>query len=316
MRRNTNQEIIQGYVYQQNLQVKTVKNEKSSNFGKEFISGTLDVATDEECLNVLTVHYTYVTEYTSSGTRNGTYATLKKIYEDPKTVLTDGKENAIKVKLTPSAALNDFYPQGQDTLISQPKNEGGFVTILNNFDAPEGLSRQKFTFDMIITNVRHIDADPDRNIEEDYAEIKGVIFNFRNDLLPFTVLAKDPGAIKYFEELDANEKNPVYTQVWGKIVSATKTVQKTVESAFGEDAVDVTQKKIKEWVVTGARKEPYAFNDPSTITIEELNKAIQDRNILLATIKKNRDEYEKTKGGNNFGGSTNNVSVPSGGFNF
>lgn len=316
MRKNTNQETIQGYLYQQGLQFKTVKNEKSANFGKEFISGTLDVATDEACLNVLTVHYTYVTEYTASGAKNATYTALKKIYEEPKTVLTDGKENALKVKLSPSAALDDFYPQGQDELVSLPKNEGGFVTIINNFDSPEGLNRQKFVFDMIINNVKHIEADPDRNIDEDYAEIKGAIFNFKNDLLPFTVLAKDPGAIRYFEEQFATSENHIiYTQVWGKIISATKVLRKTVESAFGEDAVDVTERKIKEWVVTGARKEPYVFNDSATITVEELTKAQQDRNVLLATKKKNRDEYEKTREGN-ANSSIDNVAISNGGFNF
>ena len=326
MRKNTNQEQIQGYIYQQSLQLKTVKDEKSPNYGKEFISGTLDVATDEKCLNVLTVHYTYVAEHTKSGSKNATYTALKKIYDNPKTVLVDGIEGATKVKLTPSAALNDFYPQGQDTVVSQPRNEGGFVTILNHFDVAEGINREKFTFDMLITHVKHIDADPEKNIAEDYVEIKGAIFNFKNDLLPFTVVAKSPGAMKYFEELNATEKNPVYTQVWGKIVSATTTIQKTVESAFGEDAVDITQRKIKEWIVTGAKKDTYVFDDPSTITTAELEKAIQDRNVLLASIKQRRDEYNKEKEKNNstpsgvlegfMNSPEENLTIPAGGFSF
>lgn len=314
MRKNTNQEVIEGYLYQHSLQLKQVKNEKSPNFGKDFISGTLDVATDEACLNVLSVHYTYVTEFTKTGSKNATYAALKRIYDDPKTILTDGKEGAVKVKLSPSAALNEFYPNGQDEVVSQQINEGGFVTIINGFDIPEA-GRQKFTFDMLVTHFRRIDADPERNITEDYAEIKGAIFNFRNDLLPFTVTVRNPEAIQYFEGLEVSEKNPVYINLWGKIVSSIKEVKNITKSVFGEDAVDITQRKIREWVVMGAR-EPYVFNDPSTITTEELAKAIQDRNVMLATIKKNRDEYEKNKNaGSSFGG-TDNATVPVGGFNF
>ena len=67
MRKATNTEHIEGRIYQHDLAVKTVQNNASENFGKEFISGTLDIATDEEGCNVLTVHFTYVTETTKKG---------------------------------------------------------------------------------------------------------------------------------------------------------------------------------------------------------------------------------------------------------
>ena len=50
-----NKEFIEGRLYQHNLVMKTVKNEQSAEFGKEFISGTIDIATDEEGLNVIPV---------------------------------------------------------------------------------------------------------------------------------------------------------------------------------------------------------------------------------------------------------------------
>ena len=58
MRQATNRETIIGRVYQHELVVKQVKNEKSANFGKDFISGKLEVAVDEEGLNVISTHYT------------------------------------------------------------------------------------------------------------------------------------------------------------------------------------------------------------------------------------------------------------------
>lgn len=315
MRRNTNTETIEGYLYECDLKIKKVESKESKNFGKEYIAGTISIATDEECLNVLTIHYTFVTEFTNSGNKNNTFAALKRIYEGGKTVVMDGKENAMKIKASTSAALNDFYPQGQDELISQPKNEGGFITILNQFDVPDkDIGRNKFMFDMLITHVQHIDANPERNIAEDYAEIRGAIFNFKNDLLPFTIIARNPKAIEYFENLGATDKEPIYTMVWGKIVSSTITIAKTTKSAFGEDAVDVTQRKIKEWVVTGAKETAYVFDDESTITKAELEKAVQDRNIMLADVKKRRDDYIKSKG------TTvkvdDDATVPVGGFSF
>ena len=52
-----NSEFIEGRLYQKNLEVKTVKNQSSPNFGKSFIHGTIDVATDEACMNVIQIHY-------------------------------------------------------------------------------------------------------------------------------------------------------------------------------------------------------------------------------------------------------------------
>lgn len=318
MRKNINQENIEGRVYEHDLTLKTVQNQQSENYGKEFINGSVSVATDEAGLNVLTVHYTYVTETTKNGKQNATYGNLKRIMEG-KTWVNDGKDEAMKVRLTPSAALNDFYPNGEDQLVSQQRNEGGFVSIVTDLSS-EGPNRQKFTFDTVITNVTLVEADPEKNINEDYARINCAIFNFRNDLLPFTLIARGQGAIDYFMNLEASIKEPVYTQVWGEIVSTTVKIEKTVESAFGEPSVDVSERKQREWVVTGAKPEPYVFDDESTITRKELAKAEADRNVYLEEVKTRAKEYYANRGNavtaSKPTGPVPNTTVPEGGFNF
>ena len=318
MRRNINTETIEGRVYEHDLTLKTVQNQQSENYGKEFINGSISVATDEAGLNVLTVHYTYVTEMTKQGKQNATYGNLKRIMEG-KTWINDGKDAAMKVRLTPSAALNDFYPQGGDQLVSQQRNEGGFVSIVTDLN-PEGPGRQKFTFDAVITGVTLVEADPERNIANDYARINCAIFNFRNDILPFTLVARSQGAIDYFMGLDASPSEPVYTQVWGEIVSTTVKVEKTVESAFGEPMVDVSERRQREWVVTGAKPETYIFGEENTITVEELSKAIADRNVYLEEVKTRAKEYYEGRGNAVAAAKPSapapNTTVPEGGFNF
>ncbi len=316
MKRNVNQENIEGRVYEHDLALKTVQNKQSENFGKEFINGSLSVATDEEGLNVLTVHYTYVTETTKQGKQNATFLNLQKIMEG-KTWVENGKDEAMKVKLSPSAALNDFYPQGGDQLVSQQRNEGGFVSIVSDLK-PDGPNRRKFTFDTVITGVELVEADPERNISKDYAKINCAIFNFRNDVLPYTLIARSEGAINYFMGLNPSPSDPVYTQVWGEIVSTTVKVEKTIESAFGEPAVDITERKQREWVVTGARPEPYLFNTEETITVEELKEAIANRNIHLEEVKTRAKEYYANKGNAIAAAPTPapNTQIPTGGFAF
>ena len=60
MRKNLNSEHIEGRLYQHSLEVKTVKNQQSANFGKPFIGGKIEIATDEQGLNVVPVEFTYL----------------------------------------------------------------------------------------------------------------------------------------------------------------------------------------------------------------------------------------------------------------
>lgn len=321
MRKNLNTINIEGRVFEHDLAIKTVQNQQSENYGKEFINGTLSVATDEEGLNVLTVHYTYVTPTTNNGNVNATYNNLKRIIEG-NTWITDGKDAATKVRLTPSLALNDFYPQGADQLVSQQRPEGGFVSIVSELK-PEGQQRQSFTLDIIITGVTLIEANPENNVSEDYLKLNCAAFNFRNDILPITLIAKDsvaPGCMEYFMGLEASQSNPIYTQVKGEIRNTTVKVEKTIESAFGAPTVDISERKQKEWIITWATPTTYAFGEEDTITVEELTKAIADRNVHLEEIKTRAKEYYASKSNaaaaSKPAAPTPNTTIPQGGFSF
>ena len=143
--KNENTMNIEGKIYQIDL-VEKVTGENSKQPGTHYISGTIDVATDASLENIVQVHYTYVTPVYNSGKTNNTYAALKQIMDNPKTVVTDGYDAAIVVKLNPSYSVNDFYPQGQDAPVSSPRNEGGFVTVIPETQLhPEGdIGRSKF----------------------------------------------------------------------------------------------------------------------------------------------------------------------------
>ena len=293
MKKMINSEKIEGRLYTHNLTIKQVQNKESKNYGTDFISGTLDIATDEELLNVIQVHFTYVTETTSSGKVNQTYVNLKKIIEGAKTVVSDGPEEAMKLKVDTALALNDFYNNNGD-LVSTKVNEGGFVTILNGKLSPEE-ERNTFTADMLITSVIRTEADPEKNVEKDCLTVKGAIFNFRNNLLPIDFKVTNEQGMEYFESLDASQSNPVFTKLWGKIKSANITNEVKEDTAFGEAAVRTYTKKVKEWVITGSAKEPYDFGDESVLTADELTKAMQDRELLLADTKKRNEEYKNSK---------------------
>ena len=90
------------------------------------------------------------------------------------------------------------------------------------------------------------------------------------------------------------------------------------ESAFGEASVKEFTSTRREWVVTGAATEPYVIGDAEIgITADEIKDALSAREIRLAEIKKQNEEYQANKAA---GGATSTpaaaVTAAQGAFNF
>ena len=312
MRAMINKTHIEGYIYEHDLELK-VSGPNSKNPGTQFITGTVSLATDDLGVNVVPVHFTYVTATTTKGSANATFTTLKNIIDGViGTVMKDGKDKAGKLRIDSALGLNEFYTDrnGKEELVSAKRNEGGFVHTCDVLNEDEK-TRNTFECDMLITNCHRIEADADKNIPEKVI-VKGAIFDFRKSLLPVEFTALNPNAMNYFEDLGATQSNPVLTKVWGRQVSET-IVKKTVEeSAFGDAAVKETKSSRRDFVITGAAKEPYVWDDESTMTAAELTEAIANREVYLAGVKQRADEYKASKGA-----APANAAAPAqGAFNF
>ena len=310
MKKCINTTHIEGLLYEHKLEMKE-SGPNSKNPGTKFISGTIDIATDDAGINIVPVHFTYVTEKTSKGSTNATYTTLMNIIDKKfGTVMANGKDNAAKLRIDSALALNEFYTDrdGKEELVSAKRNEGGFVHVADSLAEDEN-TRNTFTCDILITGVTVKEADTEKNLPEK-AIIKGAIFDFRGSLLPVEFSAINPKAIAYFESLEASSKNPTFTKVWGRQVSETIVRTITEESAFGENSVREVKNTRKDFVITGASKDPYAWDDEGTITANELAEAIANRETYLATMKQRQDEYKASQAGGNVAAPSNS------GFNF
>ena len=292
---NLNREHVEGRVYEHELVIKTVQNQQSANFGKEFISGTIDIATNEnpDEMNIVQIHFTFVTEMTKKGGKNATFTALKKIIEEGKTWVGEGKDAATKVKIDTALGLNDFYLE-DGTLVSAKVNEGGFLTIVNSLNE-DVKARSTWESDMVILNITSIAADPEKNIANDYVRVSGIIFDFKNSALPVDYTIEDPAGMKYFESLEVSNAAPIFTKIWGQLDCKNTFVEKTEESAFGQPVVKKYTRKTKKWTITGVSPSFYEFGEPNVITMEDLEKASQDRQTYLADVKKRADEYKAQK---------------------
>lgn len=280
MKKMINTTHIEGVLYDHSLEVRT-SGPNSKNPGTEYVTGKIDIATDNAMTNIVSVHYTYVTakdttRYTAlMNIVNGVYGTVMNV----------GADKATKLRVDSAIALNEFYSNrtGTDELVSVKTNEGGFIHVSPNL-ADDEKARATFTVDMVITGVRHIDADPDKDAPEK-AIVKGAIFNFRNDLLPVEFSVLNPAGISYFEGLNAGQKNPVFTKVWGNQVSLNTVRKIEEETAFGDTYVREVPNSHKEFVITNAAADPYVFDDESTILASDLTAAASARESMLADLK-------------------------------
>ena len=286
---------IDGRLYQHSLQLKE-SGPNSQTPGTKFISGNVEIATDNDITNIVTVHYTYVTATTSTGKSNATFNVLKDIIDGKLgSVMANGADNAAVITIDSAIGLNEFFSDrnGKEELVSAKRNEGGFAVVKSAADEDE-TKRNTFDVDMIITGTRMIEADPEKDLPEKMI-LRGAIFDFRNSLLPIELSVVNPRAISYFESLEITQRNPVFTRLQGRQVSEVVTREVVEESAFGDPVVKKFASTRKDWVVTWAASEPYAWDDESTITAAELTKAMSDRETYLATLKQRQDEYQASK---------------------
>lgn len=286
---------IEGLLYEHSLEKKTA-GPKAKNPGTEYISGAIKIATDDAITNIVEVHFSYVTATTKKGTQNPTYALLSNIISGVyKTVMGNNAEEATKLRIDSAIGLDEFYIEenGANKLISRKQNSGGFMHVVNALSDDES-TRNIFDVDMVITNVRTVEGDEERQIPTK-AIVKGAIFDFKKSLLPVEFSAIDPRAIDYFEGLEASAKNPVFTRLKGKQVSEEIVKRIEEESAFGAPSIKEVKRTYKDYVITWAQTNTYEWDSEDGILASELAEAMNNREIYLATLQQNREEWKKAK---------------------
>lgn len=170
-----------------------------------------------------------------------------------------------------------------------------------------GDKRNDFKLDMVIaaTTLQEVEDG------DDYLNLRGYAFNFRNDVIPVTLTVRDKGGIKYFEDADISNANPMVTQIWGKIVSTTQKIEHEVESAWGAPQVEYTTRTLRAWDVIGCSPEPMEWDDESTITVAEFKEALQRRETQKAEAKARQEERQnKNSAGFPAAGSENKSASP------
>ena len=281
----------EGYLYEYDLKIR-----HSDKNNTDFISGKISLATDEDCQNIVEYHFVYVTPvYSKSGKQNPNFVLLKNI-------IVDG-----------TVGLNDFWSARDEQIVSIIRNEASFINQATNLNQ-DLRKRNTFKTDFVITGTFRKEADEEKSIPE-HLVVKGATFNsFSKALLPVSYVVYNPSAIDYFESLEIDASHPAFTKVWGSICSQEFVTKIETKSAFGEDLVEERTTTRKEYVITGAQSDCYEWDSEDTLLASELKQAMSNRELHLAEVKKNFDDYQASKGASN--GANTTMNVAAGGFNF
>ena len=301
MRNNwTNEVLIEGYVYNAKL-FSGVTGPDTKRPNTEYISGTVNMVVDEEGINIVPVRFNFVTKTWASGAANSAWDILQDIMNKDCTWEKNGKDNALRLRLSCSVGVNDFMGRDGNMVETKVIN----CSFAHVADQRFNEKRNDFKVDMLIA------ATALQEVEDgdDYMNVRGYTFNYRGDLIPITLTMRNPAGIKYLESQDINNSNPMLTQVWGKIISTTRTIQKEIESAFGGPTVETTTQTLRAWDIVGCIPEPYEFDDETTITRAELKEKLQEREIQKADAKKRQEERQQ-KNSSGFPANNTQVSEP------
>lgn len=283
---------IEGRIFSHTLQ-KRVSGEKSKNPGTEFIQGQINVATDEDGINVVPVRFTYITEfYSKSGKPNDTYKILQEIIDKDVTWENSGKDAAPQIRIDGDIAVNDF-PGRDGEMVEAKCVRGSFVHYANGsygLNADEN-KRNTFEADMLIAATQYNDNE-DGNV---WLNLRGYVFAYQNALVPVVFSLHNQAGIDYFLKCDISNDNPLLTKVWGNIISTTQEIKREVESAFGGTKVDITTRTLRAWEIAGCAAEPYEWNDESTMTWDYFKTLLDERAQTVAAAKQRAEEYQASQ---------------------
>lgn len=280
----TNLTAIRGYVFSHTLQER-VRDDHS-----RYIVGVVNVATDDDAINVVPVNF-IVNEKTKKGGTNSTFENLKQIIDSGVTYEI-AKTDANKVRIDGAIDVNDFYNRNGE-LVTSKRVHGSFLHFLG---ANEPIVTEKspaayFEADVLLQAA----VQKESNDGSEYLSLQGFAFNYRGNVLPVTFSISSPDGMAFFEGEDISASNPYFGTVFGSINSTVVVSERETDDtqvAFGQRAVQETSRTFRTWEVIGANVN--SGLDESTITQEELVKAVQEREQRLAELKAKNDERTQT----------------------
>lgn len=278
---------LTGFVFSANFRTGTSKATSKWHPNEGYISGNLNIATDEDAMNVVPVNFfVYENRNNKDGDTvpNETYQTLLQIMNGP-TYETAG-DKAPKVRISATVDTNDFYSSRTDDIVSAQRVNGRFIHVMS-----PGTSVTPANFDVnaVVTSA------VEREVEgrDPYLDVRGYVFNYNGTrLFPVRFECQDKSGQSFLLGMEPSSTNPVVMNIWGSIqttvIEKAPAEQEEVANGFGVRPVisGNNVSTVRSWVITGADTGCVPeFGDVAPFTKNDMKRLIDERNVRLEEVK-------------------------------
>lgn len=274
---------LTGYVFSSKLRQGTTTATNQWHPNENYISGTVDIATDDEALTVVPVSFfAYETRNDKNGHKisNETYQTLAQVI-DAQTYERVGTK-AMKLRVSGQIDTNDFYSSRNDQMVSAQRVNGRFVHIDT---MGRGAVPVMFNTNMVVCGA----AEMEQEGRDEYVKVNGYVFNYNGSrLYPVSFECHDETGKDFILGLDASTGSPVSLNVWGTIESTViakpTAEEETVSSGFGVKPVMTSDntRTVRSWKITGADADGCPeFGTVAPFTKKDMKRLVDERNARL-----------------------------------
>ncbi|PHA03038.1 hypothetical protein COE51_01460 [Bacillus pseudomycoides] len=274
LRQADNQAVIEGVLLEKRIEEKEVNK-------KLAITGEFDIEVAEGEVHTLKV-FSY--KLKQDGTENGIFKGLKTVMDEYKSVASEGKEEADKIRITNGQiGINDYY--GQDgKLKSFPQLSTNFI---NRVKAGEDFEpKAEFELELF---VKAVIPEVKNEEETGRAILQGFVPLYGGKVMPFTFIVENEGAVEYIQD---NYEPGSTVKVYGDIVNKVEITKVLEEVGFGKPKEKINRKTVREYIITGG-SEPYDEENVKSYSGETIKKALTEREIYLEELKNKKNEPKK-----------------------
>lgn len=209
------------------------------------------------------------------GSDNGIAKGYQTVIDEYLSVAKHGREQADRVRITQGKiGVNEYY--GQDGVLrTYPQITSNFFNRLKADD--EFDPKAEFEVEVFVKSVV-----PEMKGDDETGRVKlnAIIPVFGAKVIPFEFMVGEEGADYVADNYEAGST----TTVFGKIVNFKEKKVTTQKAAFGQDKEKVTYNTVREYLITGG-VDPYEEDDAKAYTVEQIQKAMVEREAYLEELK-------------------------------
>ena len=301
LRQALNKVDVWGYAQESTLAVKSF-NDKVTGQPYTCIAGDVTIKTGDDETHVIAY---FAKELTKDGAVSKNFKSLQTAMEEMVTVadIAQGIATGEPSMLTCQGelALNEFKTQAGE-VVSNARINGKFAPSRFKGEKSEFTPKAEYTIEGIVYKT----VMPEIVNDEETGRLKIELYVplYAGKIIPLSFLTLPTLPQNQKDYLEENFTKGASIKIWGKLVNKSKKIERVIEAGFGEDTVETTYERTREFITIGGALYEVGVHDGQVFDTSLLKEAIANRERYLASLvaKDNAPQQQQNTAG--FGGAT------------